>query len=103
MKANTSFGEFIRSMRQKRGEPLRVIASEADIDSTLLSKLERGERFPTADQIAKFAKLFRVPEQELKGRVIADKVVSEYDDDTVTRHAVQFLKERVTPYRTNSK
>jgi transcriptional regulator with XRE-family HTH domain len=97
----SSFGEFIRKMRQDREEPLRVVAAAVGIDSTLLSKLEHGDRFPTEAQIAKFAKFFKVPERELKGRVIADKVSSEYDDDEAALHAALILKERATPYKTN--
>ena len=103
MKDKSSFGEFIRKLRQDREEPLRVVAAAVGIDSTLLSKLEHGDRFPTEVQISKFAKLFKLPEEELKGRVIADKVTSEYDDDAASLHAAHILRERATPYKTNSK
>ena len=99
----SSFGEFIRKLRQDREEPLRVVAAGVGIDSTLLSKLEHGDRYPTEVQIAKFAKFFKISEGELKGRVIADKVTSEYDDDDAALHAAHILRERATPYRTNSK
>jgi transcriptional regulator with XRE-family HTH domain len=103
MKDKSSFGEFIRKLRLERDEPLRVVAAAVGIDSTLLSKLEHGDRFPTEVQISKVAKFFRVPERELKGRVIADKVTSEYDDDDAALHAAHILKERATPYKSNSK
>jgi transcriptional regulator with XRE-family HTH domain len=103
MKDKSSFGEFIRKLRQDRDEPLRVIAAAVGIDSTLLSKLEHGDRFPTEAQIEKFAKFFKLPEGELKGRVIADKVTSEYEDDDAALHAAHILKERATPYKANSK
>jgi HTH-type transcriptional regulator, competence development regulator len=102
MQDKSSFGEIIRKLRQGREEPLRVVAAAVGIDSTLLSKLERGQRFPTEVQISKLAKLFKISEQELKGRVIADKVTSEYDDGAAL-HASYILQERATPYRTNSK
>ena len=103
MQDKPNFGEFIRKMRQDKEEPLRVIAEAVGIDSTLLSKLERGERFPTQAQISKFAKVFKVPEEELKGMVIADKVISEYGDDAAALHAAHILKDRATPYRASSK
>ncbi|MCX6902954.1 MAG: helix-turn-helix transcriptional regulator [Verrucomicrobia bacterium] len=103
MKSNSTFGEYIRKKRQEREQPLRVVAAAVEIDSTLLSKLERGERFPTEEQIAKFAKVFKLSEQELKGRVIADKVTAEYDDQGATLHAAQILQERAAPYRTHSR
>lgn len=103
MQDKSSFGEIIRKLRQGREEPLRVVAAAVCIDSTLLSKLERGERFPTETQISKFAKFFKIPEQELKGRVIADKVSSEYDNGEAALHAAYILKERAAPYTANSK
>ena len=99
----SSFGEFIRKLRLGREDPLRVIAAAVEIDSTLLSRLENGGRFPTDVQIAKFAKFFRVSEGELKGRVIADKVTSEYGADDAALHAAHILRERATPYKINSK
>jgi transcriptional regulator with XRE-family HTH domain len=103
MQDKSSFGEIIRKLRRGREEPLRVVAAAVGIDSTLLSKLERGARFPTEAQITRFAKLFKLPEQELKGRVIADRVTSEYDDDAASLHAAHILKERATSYKANSK
>jgi HTH-type transcriptional regulator, competence development regulator len=103
MEDKSSFGEFIRKLRQNREEPLRVVAAGVGIDSTLLSKLEHGERFPTEAQIAKFAKFFKLPEDELKGRVIADKVASQYDDDAACLYAAIILKERATRYKANLK
>jgi transcriptional regulator with XRE-family HTH domain len=87
MQDKSSFGEYIRKLRHDREEPLRVVAAAVGIDSTLLSKLELGDRFPTEPQISKFAKFFKLSEQELKGRVIADKVISEYDDEEAALHA----------------
>jgi HTH-type transcriptional regulator, competence development regulator len=103
MPDKASFGELIRKLRQNREEPLRVVAAAVGIDSTLLSKLEHGDRFPTEAQIAKLAKYFKLPSRELKGRVIADKVTSEYEDDDAALHAAHILKERATPYKAKSK
>lgn len=103
MQDKSSFGEFIRKLRQDREEPLRVVAAAVGIDSTLLSKLEHGDRFPTEIQISNFAKFFKLSEGELKGRVIADKVTSEYNDDDAALHAALILRERATPYKTSSK
>ena len=100
MQDKSSFGEFIRKLRQDREEPLRVVAAGVGIDSTLLSKLEHGDRFPTELQISKFAKFFKLPEGELKGRVIADKVTSEYGDETAALHAAHILQERAKFYIT---
>ncbi len=39
-----SFGEFLRNKREQLGLPLRKVAAELDIDTPILSKIERGEK-----------------------------------------------------------
>ena len=100
MADHSTLGEYIRKMRQDREQPLRVVAAGVGIDSTLLSKLETGGRFPTEAQISKLAKFFKVPVEELEGRVIADRVTSEYGDNASALLAAKILKKRATPTKT---
>ena len=44
-------GEIIREKREEKGLLLRHLAAEIDIDQALLSKIERGERKATKEQI----------------------------------------------------
>jgi transcriptional regulator with XRE-family HTH domain len=96
-----TFGETIRAWRKQRGEPLRVVAAAVEIDSTLLSKIERGERLPTQAQLAKFAKYFNMPLDELAAQVIADRIVSEYGHQEATLQALNIVRERIAPYQTD--
>jgi transcriptional regulator with XRE-family HTH domain len=98
MNPKQSFGETIRALRKQHNEPLRVVAAAVEMDSTLLSKIERGERFPTEAQIAKFAKYFGIRQDELLAQVIADKIVTQYGHHATTLQAVKIVKERVSPY-----
>ena len=93
-----TFGETTRTLRKQRGEPLRVVAAAVEIDSTLLSKIERGERFPTEAQIAKFAEYFSIPQEELAAKVIADRIISAYGYQSATLQAIRIIKERMSPY-----
>ncbi|MBK6542928.1 MAG: helix-turn-helix transcriptional regulator [Flavobacteriales bacterium] len=99
MSDTSTFSEFIRKMRVERDEPLRVIAAAVGIDSTLLSKLERAERFPTEEQVVRFAKYFKVSLAELQGKVIADKVLTKYVNQDAAIHATQILNDRAAPYK----
>jgi transcriptional regulator with XRE-family HTH domain len=92
------FGETIRALRKKRGEPLRVVAAAVEIDSTLLSKIERGERFPTEAQIAKFTEYFGIPQEELAAKAIADRIISEYGHQSAMLQAIKMVKERMAIY-----
>lgn len=97
-KNNCSFGETIRNLRDKSGLPLRVVAAAVEIDSTLLSKLERGKRFPTDDQLKKFAKYFKLSFEEFSARVIADKFFFQYGEHPGVGDAIMFVRERMATY-----
>lgn len=95
MKNNHNFGAMIRKLREESGEPLRIVAAAVEIDSTMLSKLERGERFPTDEQIKKFARYFKVPKDELSARAIADRFVSHYGKHPAVGDALKLIKESI--------
>jgi len=103
VKTGQTFGETIRALRKQQGQPLRVVAAAIEIDSTLLSKIERGERFPTEAQIAKFAEYFGLPFDELSAQVTADRIVLEYGYQATTLHAVRIVQDRIMPYLKESK
>lgn len=65
--------------------PLRVIAAAVEIDSTLLSRFELGERFPTDVQLKRFAAYFELPLEELAAQLIADRIIVAYGNDEVTK------------------
>ena len=47
MNIDIPIGQFFRELRNEREETLHQVAVGTDIDSPLLSKIERGERLPT--------------------------------------------------------
>ncbi|NJN95147.1 MAG: helix-turn-helix domain-containing protein [Anaerolineales bacterium] len=99
MDLEQTFGETIRAWRKQRSEPLRVVAAAVEIDSTLLSKIERGERLPTEVQLARFAEYFGVPLAELTAQVIADRIILEYGPQETTLQALNIVRERIVPYK----
>lgn len=94
----TTFGELIRAMRLEKNVPLRVVAAAVEIDSTLLSRFELGERFPTDEQIKRFADYFQKPVDELSAQVIADRILSSYGHDAIMLKAAELVKERIAAY-----
>lgn len=91
-------GKKIRDLRQKRNEPLRVVAAAIEIDSSLLSKIEHGERFPTEQQLEKLAKHFDILLEELTALVIAEKIVTSYAANTTTLQALKIAEARINSY-----
>jgi transcriptional regulator with XRE-family HTH domain len=99
MKAQQSeFGKHLRELRKAKEQTLHQVSKGADIDSPLLSKLERGERLPTQEQIKKLSKHFKVAETELKVMVTAERIIKEYGINNTTYDAASLVMEQITPY-----
>lgn len=54
------FGSTIRENRKSKNLLLRQLAAILDIDVAILSKIERGERTPTKDQLIKIASALQI-------------------------------------------
>ena len=61
-----SFGEYIRKIREERDLPLRKVAAALDIDTSILSKIERNERTATKGMIPILSKILGRPEKEIE-------------------------------------
>jgi transcriptional regulator with XRE-family HTH domain len=92
------FGKKIRALRLEKKNTLHRLAMGTDIDMTLLSKIERGERIPTREQIAKLANYFCIDENGLAAEATAEKILFEYGLNDVTFEAVSLVKEKMASY-----
>jgi transcriptional regulator with XRE-family HTH domain len=61
-----SFGEYLRSRREQLGLPLRKVAAELDIDTSILSKIERSERVATKEMLPTLANTLEIQEKEME-------------------------------------
>lgn len=67
----------IREERIKRGLTLRKVSTLLDIDTAILSKMERGERNLTKDILLKMASIYKINYDELLISFVSDKIVNE--------------------------
>lgn len=74
------FGEYLRNRREQLGLPLRKVAAELDIDTSILSKIERNERVATKEMLPTLAKTLKVQEKEIQIEFIKSTVLSELGD-----------------------
>lgn len=68
------FGEHIRELREKQNLPLRKVAAYLDIDTSILSKIERGERQVNVDLISKLSQFFDLDEHQLLTDYLGEEV-----------------------------
>lgn len=95
---HSELGQYLRELRKDKGQTLHQVSVGADIDSPLLSKLERGERLPTDEQIKKLAKYYKVVETNLKVKATAERIIKEYGVNDTTYEAVNLVMEQIIPY-----
>lgn len=75
-----SFGEYIRRVREEKKLPLRKVAAALDIDTSILSKIERNERVATKEMISILAETLERPEKEIEIEFIQSVVESNLGD-----------------------
>ncbi len=90
-----SLGERIRDLRVSGGLLLREVAAELRIDPSLLSRIERGEKSPTRDQVLSLARLLRADESELLATYLSDKVLYELQGEKLAMRAIQIAEKRI--------
>jgi len=83
------FGETIRNKREANGLLLRQLASKLDVDTAMLSKIERGERNAKRTHIPILAEILNLSKKELLTLWLADKVYELVKDDEVGCQALR--------------
>ncbi len=76
-----NFGSYLRVLRKERDMLLRELASAADMDTALLSKIERGRRRARKEQVTAFAKALNTDPELLCTRWLADQVYDLIKDE----------------------
>ena len=74
-------GKRIRELRNKNGVLQRQLASLLEIDTPMLSKIERGDRRAKRAQIVRLANYFQIDEKELLALWVADKILEAVADE----------------------
>jgi predicted nucleotidyltransferase/plasmid maintenance system antidote protein VapI len=91
-----SLGENIRRLREEKKLPLRKVAAFLDIDQALLSKIERGQRKASRDQVVKLSAFFNVDEKDLLVSWLSDRLVHEVSNESFAVEALHVAEKRVT-------
>ena len=89
------FGDLIRSKREEQEMLLRHLSAELDIDTAMLSKIERGEKTAKREHIEPLAKLFKLGYNELISLWLADQVFQLVENEEQALQALNIAEEEV--------
>ena len=76
----SSFGRFLRNRREELGLPLRKVAAELDIDTSILSKIERNERSATKEMLPIFSSSLNLSEKDVQVEFIKSTIHDEFGE-----------------------
>ncbi|MBI2258638.1 MAG: helix-turn-helix transcriptional regulator [Flavobacteriia bacterium] len=88
------FGEVIRQRREEKELLLRHVAAQLDIDTAMLSKVERGERNAKREHVVMLSKILDLDTKELLTLWLADRVYEVIEDEEVGLNALKVAEEQ---------
>lgn len=89
------FGTRVRELRQQRNLPLRVVSAYLDMDPAILSKIERGLRKASREQVKNLAAYFNTDEHALMTDWYADRIMYELPCDQTGLEALRIAEQEV--------
>lgn len=93
MSSIQSLGEKLRELREARGMLLREVAALLEVDPSLLSKIERGDKRPTREQVVQMAKMYKASEKELMVSYLSERVVCQVENEDLAIEALKVAEE----------
>ena len=89
------FGDRIKQLREDKGLLQKHIASKLDIDTPMLSKIERGERKAKREQVLVFAEFLKVSPETLLTLWLADQIFEIIKDEKVALEAIRVTEKEL--------
>ena len=89
----------LRALRESQELLLRQVAAAIEIDQALLSKIERGERNATRNQIVALANFYNIDELELLTLWLGERIAYEIKDEEIANNALKVAEKQVRYFR----
>jgi len=82
-------GQELRKIRESKNIYLRQIASVLEMDTAMMSKIERGERNLQRQQVMKIASFYEISEEKLLTLWVHDKVINAVENEPFALKGMQ--------------
>lgn len=91
-------GETLRACRKERGLSVRKAAARADMDPSVLSRIENNRRSPTGIQLTLLAEIYGKPLDELLAVKTYSEIKQKYGQSEFFAQTLKMLNEDVAQY-----
>ena len=95
IKVMNKFGEVIRQRREENELLLRHVAAQLDIDTAMLSKVERGERNVKREHVVLLSEILDIEVNNLLTLWLADRVYEVVQDEENAIQAMKVAEEEI--------
>ena len=89
------FGERIKQLREQNNLLQRQVASLLEIDTPMLSKIERGERKAKKEQVIQLSQIMKVSNDELLTLWLADQLQDVIEGETLADEALKKVSNNI--------
>jgi HTH-type transcriptional regulator, competence development regulator len=91
----TQLGDKIRELRIKQNLLLRQVASKLEVDTSIISKMERGERPIKQEQIAILANILKADKEALQTLWLADQLFNVIEGQPMADEALKSVSKKI--------
>ena len=96
----TTFGEYIRLLRNENELTLTQLAAKLNLDSANLSKIENGKRDFDEKRLPLLAEIFNLNLKELHNEYVTDQLGKQIYETNCTKQLLQVAEEKAEYRRT---
>ena len=97
------FAGFLSTQRKSKGLLIRDVAEHLQIDPTLISRYESGERFPSKARVQKLEEVLKIKHGLLLKYWLADKVLQHIKEYPEASQVLALVEESMAEYRVAAK
>lgn len=90
----TTFGEYIRLLRNENELTLTQLAAKLSLDSANLSKIENGKRDFDEKRLPKLAEIFKLDLIELRNEYVTDQIGKQIYETNCTKQLLKVAEEK---------
>jgi transcriptional regulator with XRE-family HTH domain len=97
-----SVGNRLRQLREENKLPLRKVAAMLDVDTAILSKMERSVRNLNKEIIRKLSDIYNVESAPLIVQFLSEKIVNDLQNEPLASQAISYAGKSIKSKRKSS-
>lgn len=91
--------ELLKHHREKKALLMRELAYKVDVDTAVISKIEKGDRKPTKEQLHKYAIALGIDYAQLHLLWLSEKVYQEIKEEETALEVLKVVAKRIKEQR----